>query len=295
MDQFFQRVSVAFNSYGGAFVDRLPAVLSGLLVLVLGWFLAKLLSWLVTRVGERTIDPLAKRSGADRAIARFAGFTASRLLAAITRWLVLLVFVLAAADLMGLTLVSLAVQKAFSYMPTLFTALAILGFGLWGADKASRLIAQLGSMVELTSGRIVGRILAVIAVIFASITALNVAGVDTSLITSNIQIILAGLLLAFAVAYGFAARDVLSNILGSYYGSERFRPGMHVRIGEDEGVIEKMDSVSITLRLKDRLVLIPSRRLVTERIEVLTGPEGSTPPKPTASAEEAGSSKAPFA
>ncbi|MGV3637426.1 MAG: hypothetical protein ACO1NQ_07225, partial [Flavobacteriales bacterium] len=95
------------------------------------------------------------------------------------------------------------------------------------------------------------------------------AGVDTTLITTNIQIILGGLLLAFGVAYGFAARDVLSNILGSYYGNERFKPGMHVRIGEDEGVIERIDSVSMTLRKSDRVVMIPSKRLVTERIEVL--------------------------
>ncbi|MBK8707179.1 MAG: hypothetical protein IPN30_01600 [Flavobacteriales bacterium] len=44
---------------------------------------------------------------------------------------------------------------------------------------------------------------------------------------------------------------------------------MRVRIGNDEGVIEKIDSVSIAIRTADRLVLIPTRQLVTERIEVL--------------------------
>jgi small-conductance mechanosensitive channel len=42
-----------------------------------------------------------------------------------------------------------------------------------------------------------------------------------------------------------------------------------MRIGKDEGVIEKIDSVSISLRTTDRLVMIPTRQLVTERIEVL--------------------------
>lgn len=283
MEQFFQRVSFAFNTYAGIFIDHLPAVITGLVVLVLGWFIARLLRWVVERVGERTLDPLAQRSGLDRAIARFGGFTPARLLGAITWWFAILVFVLAAADLMGMDLVSLAVQRAFAFMPTLFTSLAIFVLGVWGADKVSRLIGHLSNVVDLSAGRIVGRILSAITVIFASITALNVAGVDTSLITANIQIILAGLLLAFAVAYGFAARDVLSNILGSYYGNERFRPGMQVRIGEDEGVIERIDSVSITLRKADRTVLIPSNRLVTERIEVLDMTE-RTVQEPTARA-----------
>lgn len=293
MQQFFQRVSLAFNTYAGAFIDHLPAVFTGLLVLVLGWFVARLLRWIVERVGERTLDPLAQRSGMDRAIARFGGFTPSRLLAAVTWWFAMLVFVLAAADLMGMDLVSLAVQRAFAFMPTLFTALAIFVLGVWGADKVSRLVGQLSNVVELSAGRIVGRILGVITVVFASITALNVAGVDTSLITANIQIILAGLLLAFAVAYGFAARDVLSNILGSYYGNERFRPGMHVRIGEDEGVIERIDSVSLTLRMRDRRVMIPSSRLVTERIEVINEPEIRVQEPTARTASE--THKAPFA
>lgn len=270
---FFQdRLPQAFNTYGAAFIDRLPAVLTGLLVLVVGLLLARGLRWIALRIGERTLDPLAQRSGVDRAIARFGGFTPARLVATMVWWLMVLIAVLSAADLMGLHLVSFAVQRAFAFLPTLLTALAIFVLGIWGADKVSRLVSQLSNVVELSAGRIVGRILAVITIVFASITALNVAGVDTTLITTNIQIILGGLLLAFGVAYGFAARDVLSNILGSYYGNERFKPGMHVRIGEDEGVIERIDSVSMTLRKSDRVVMIPSKRLVTERIEVLDAP-----------------------
>lgn len=293
LDQFFLRVSAAFNRYAGAFIDRLPAVITGLVLLLVGWFIAKLLKWFVERIGERTIDPLAERSGIDRAIARFGGFTISRLLGAVTWWFTILLFVLAAADIMGMALVSLAVQRAFGFMPTLFTSLAIFVLGIWGADKVTRVISQLSNVVELSAGRIVGRILGVITVIFASITALNVAGVDTTLITANIQIILAGLLLAFGVAYGFAARDVLSNILGSYYGNERFHPGMRVRVGEDEGVIERIDSVSMTLRKHDRLVMIPSSRLVTERIEVLDQPARPVREPATHMAEE--THKAPFA
>lgn len=270
---FFQdRLPQAFNTYGAAFIDRLPAVLTGLLVLLIGLLLARGLRWAALRIGERTLDPLAQRSGVDRAIARFGGFTPARLVATMVWWLMVLIAVLSAADIMGLHLVSLAVQRAFAFLPTLLTALAIFVLGIWGADKVSRLVSQLSNVVELSAGRIVGRILAVITIVFASITALNVAGVDTTLITTNIQIILGGLLLAFGVAYGSAARDVLSNILGSYYGNERFKPGMHVRIGEDEGVIERIDSVSMTLRKSDRVVMIPSKRLVTERIEVIDAP-----------------------
>ena len=292
---FFQeRLPQAFNTYAGAFIDRLPALLTGVFVLGLGYLLANGIRWAVCRVGERTLDPLAQRSGLDRVVARFGGFTAARLVGSIVWWLVILLVILGASEVMGLSLVSRAVEKAFSYLPILLTAVAIFVLGIWGADKVSRLVSQLGNVVELSSGRVVGRILAGILIVFASITALNVAGVDTSLITTNIQIILAGVLLAFGVAYGFAARDVLSNILGSYYGNERFKPGMRVRIGEDEGVIERIDSVSVTIRKHDRLVMIPCKQLVTERIEVLD-PVRMEERRPVAETLAKEDHKAPFA
>ncbi len=292
---FFQeRLPQAFNTYAGAFIDRLPALLTGVFVLGLGYLLANGIRWAVCRVGERTLDPLAQRSGLDRVVARFGGFTAARLVGSIVWWLIILLVILGASEVMGLSLVSRAVEKAFSYLPILLTALSIFVLGIWGADKVSRLVSQLGNVVELSSGRVVGRLLAGILLVFASITALNVAGVDTSLITTNIQIILAGVLLAFGVAYGFAARDVLSNILGSYYGNERFKPGMRVRIGEDEGVIERIDSVSVTIRKHDRLVMIPCKQLVTERIEVLD-PVRMEERRPVAETLAKEDHKAPFA
>ncbi|HRH70831.1 MAG: mechanosensitive ion channel [Flavobacteriales bacterium] len=269
-----QRIQQAFLTYFGGVMDHVPGILSGLVVLLIGWLMARILKWMVERISTSTLDPLADRSGLNKAVGRFGGLSFGKLLAVVVSWITLLVFFLAAADIMGMDLVSLAIQKVFGYVPTLFTALAIFVFGVWGGDKLNKVIQQFSHATGLAGGRVVARVLAGIAIIFASITALNVAGVDTTLITANIQIILAGLLLAFAVAYGFAARDILTNILGSYYGSERFKPGMVVRVAQDEGTIVRIDSVCMTLRVGDKEVLIPSSRLVTERIEILTPDSG---------------------
>lgn len=93
---------------------------------------------------------------------------------------------------------------------------------------------------------------------------------DLSLPT--IVVVLGGMLLAFCIAYGSAAREILTNILSSYHGKDRCKPGMRVRIGQNEGVIEKIDSISIYLRTGEKLVLLPTKQLVGERIEVLSDP-----------------------
>ncbi|MFN8351369.1 MAG: mechanosensitive ion channel [Flavobacteriales bacterium] len=264
----------AFNDYLGGIVARIPSVVSGLLVLLVGWLLAKAVRAVLRGVLKRAgVDAMAERSGMDKVLGKLGVKKVSNLLAGVAYALVMLVFIVATAEVMSLSGVTGAINRLFAYLPTLATALVIFVGGLWGGELVKVRVATLMETVGLGGARMLSGVLFGIIVLFTSITALNVAGVDTTLITSNILIVMGGVLIAFAIAYGFAARDILTNILSSYYGKDRFKAGMRVRVGQDEGVIERIDSISITLRTADRLVLLPTRQLITERIEVLGGAE----------------------
>lgn len=264
----------AFNDYLGGIVAHIPSVVSGLLVLLVGWLLAKAVRAVLRGVLKRAgVDAMAERSGMDKVLGKLGVKKVSNLLAGVAYALVMLVFIVATAEVMSLSGVTGAINRLFAYLPTLATALVIFVGGLWGGELVKVRVATLMETVGLGGARMLSGVLFGIIVLFTSITALNVAGVDTTLITSNILIVMGGVLIAFAIAYGFAARDILTNILSSYYGKDRFKAGMRVRVGQDEGVIERIDSISITLRTADRLVLLPTRQLITERIEVLGGAE----------------------
>ena len=263
----------AFQTYLSGIVASLPAVLSGLIVLLIGWLVAKLLRAIVARVVRTAgVDAMPERAGLNAVLGKLVGLTVSKFICGLVYMLTLFIFIVAAADIMHLSGVTNAFHSFFGYLPTLLTALAIFVGGLWGAEKVKVAVSTMTESVGLGGGKAIAKVLFAVIMLFMSITALNVAGVDTTLITSNILIVFGGVLIAFAIAYGFAARDILTNILSSYYGKDRFQPGMRVRIGNDEGVVEKVDSINITLRTADRLVLIPTRALITERIEVVDDP-----------------------
>ncbi|HQW05927.1 MAG: mechanosensitive ion channel [Flavobacteriales bacterium] len=263
-------LSKAFEQYVVGIINGLPSVFSGLIILLLGWLIAKGIRAVVKNMVRRTgLDAAAERSGVLDVLGKVGVKSLGGFLGMLVYALVLLIFLVAAADAMHLAGVTRAIDGFFGYLPTLLTALVIFLVGLWGAEKAKVMMATTMESMGLGGGKVLASVLFGVIVLLSSITALNMAGIDTTLITSNLVIVVAGVLLAFAIAYGFAARDVLTNILGSYYGKDRFSVGMRVRIGNDEGVIEKIDSVSIAIRTADRLVLIPTRQLVTERIEVL--------------------------
>ncbi|MCB0814885.1 MAG: mechanosensitive ion channel, partial [Flavobacteriales bacterium] len=242
----------------------------GLLVLLVGWLIARVLRWTTGRLLKRLgLDAAAEKSGLDRQLQRFGGLKLSKLIGLVVYWAVLLVFLLAAADVMGLETVTRGVEGFLAYLPTLLSALAIFVIGLVIAEKVKQGMSTLMSSVGIGGGKVVAQVLFGLVALFMTITALNVAGIDTTLITSNILIVIGGVLIAFGIAYGLAARGILTNILSSYYGRDRIKPGQRIRIGQDEGVVERIDSIAITLDTGDRKVMLPCSVLTTERIEVL--------------------------
>jgi small-conductance mechanosensitive channel len=268
IDLIRQRTSDAFGHYLDSILSALPGLAAGLLVLLIGYGIAALLRWITYRSLQRMgLERLAQRGGLEGMLRRVGGI--AQLCGKVVFYLTMLFFILAAAEVMELTLLTDALRRFFAYLPRLLAAMGMLLFGLWLAGKAKNLMDGLSTSIGLAGGRIVGRLLFGIIVLIMSISALNIAGVDTTLITSNILVLLGGMLIAFGIAYGFASRDILTNILGSFYGKDRFEPGMHVRIGADEGIIERIDSIAVTLRSHDRSIIIPASRLVTERIELM--------------------------
>lgn len=263
-----ERIAGAFSDYLSAIIRSIPGILGGLLLLLVGWGLAKLLRTLAHRIVHSTgLHAMAEKGGLGRLFGRLGGLAV--IISGLVFWVVQLFFILASATVMDMNLITEAIHRFFVYLPVLLTASGIFVFGIWVGDKVQHLATGLGSSMGLVGSKVIGRMFFFIIVLFMSITALNMAGVDTTLITSNILLLLGGILIAFSVSYGFASRDILANILSSYYGRERFHAGQRVRIGEDEGVIERIDSISVLLRTSDRLVRLPTRTLIDQRIEIL--------------------------
>ncbi len=272
IDLIQHRVAGAFNATLNALIDHSPNLLLAGLVVVLGWLLARLVRWMIIRMSViGRLESLSQRIGLESVLKRTGVDSLGRVLGAVAYWVIILGTMMLAAEVLGMQPVIDGLQRVFAYIPTLFAALAVFLFGFWLADKARFVMGTMGEAMGIGGGKVIGRILFIIILLFLTITALNVAGVDTTLITSNILIVVGSLFIAFSIAYGFAAKEILTNILSSYYGKDRFKPGMRVRIGQDEGVIVSIDSIRVALRAGDREILIPTSRLVSDRIEILAG------------------------
>jgi small-conductance mechanosensitive channel len=265
------KIIEVFTDYWNGLVKVLPNIAIGLVFLILGWLLSRLVANSIRRILERFgLEMLAERTGLRKMLNGF-GFTMgiSKVTSIIVYYMLVMFVLLIAAEQMNITALITAIHALMAYAPKLLTAMLIFLAGALIADRVKDAISTITSSLGISGGKVIAQGLHVIILLIVVVTALNVAGIDTTLLTSNILVIMAAILLAFGIAYGFASKDILRNILSSYYSKGRLKQGMRIRIADDEGVIKRIDSISLVLDCGDKDVLIPTNKLITERVELL--------------------------
>ena len=100
------------------------------------------------------------------------------------------------------------------------------------------------------------------------VTSLTQIGIDTDFISNNLSIIIAGCVFAFALGYGLASKDMMSNFLASFYSKEKIKIGDLVSIDNVKGEVIKIDGSSLTLLTANSKVIIPLSKLTSETLEV---------------------------
>jgi hypothetical protein len=182
----------SFAAFGAKLMSFLPNLLGALLLLALAALLASFLRRVVSKgLGMIGFDALpAKVFGKERA-ERFMDDAAPSILAGkMVYWLTILLFLVTIAETLGWQVVSEKTSDLIGYLPRLFSAVLIFIIGYYIATFIrNALDATFGSMSGDT-GNAISRVAYYIILVFISITALDQAGVDTTLLTANISIII---------------------------------------------------------------------------------------------------------
>lgn len=258
-------------------IEVLPSLILALTTLLIGWILAKIISRIIGKVLSRIgLDRLAdKLNETDFFQESGIELRPIGIIKKIVYWLLMLIFILSAAEQLGLQIVTEQVSALVEFIPRLFTAALIMAIGFYLADWLKKVVANAAQSFGLPAWKFISSAVFYILLIAISITALNQAGIDTQIITFTLFILIGGSILAFAVAYGFAARDILSSILTAYYTKYHFEVGQEVEIEGNRGVITEITSVAMTLNTGQARVVFPMNKMLAQKVIIHTdAPKG---------------------
>lgn len=268
---FTQLTFDSLSAFGQKLMNGLPNIFGAIILILLGWLIAKIIYWMVNKtLKTMRFDKLAEADNIKGFLEK-AKITLrpSQLVAKFIYWIVMLLFLITASETLGWVVVSNSISQIIAYLPELFSAIVIFLVGLYIANFVRKALTSIFDSLSFYPGKIISSLAFYIILILISIMALNQAGIDTQVVTSNVILIIGAVLLSFAISFGFASREIVSNILSGYYSKNNFKVGQTIVIGDLEGKLERIDGISFTLKTKDGHMVIPAKKLASEDVKIL--------------------------
>ncbi len=251
------------------FVDFIPNLLGAIVVLLVGYIIARILRKVVRKLLEKAkIDKLGEKLASIEIVDKSnIKIVLSEILSKVVYFILMLFVWVAATDVLGMEAISNLVTDIFNFIPNLLVAFIILIIGLLLADLIRKAVKTACDSFGIPASKIISTLVFYFIFINIVISALSQAKINVEFLSQNISLVIGGAVLAFAIGYGLASKDVLSNFLASLYGKGMFEVGEKVTIDGEEGEVIDIDRSSITLLTKDKKVIIPFSRAINNKIE----------------------------
>lgn len=252
------------------FVVTLPNILKALVVLIIGYIIAKVVAGIIRKLFEKIgIDKLGEKLNEIEIVSKAnMEIKPSSIFSKIVYYVLMLIFTLTSAEILGIDAISELFRDIINFIPKLIVALIVLLFGILLADMVKKLVYTACNSLGIPSANLISSFLFYFLFVNVVIMALSQAEIDTAFISSNISILIAGAVAAFAIGYGFASKDVVGNFIASFYTKDLFQVGDQVIIDGEEGVIVDVDRSSITIQNGDYRTIIPLGKTVSDKIKI---------------------------
>lgn len=252
------------------FAAVIPNLFGALAVFIIGLIVSKIAARFVRRILVTIgADKLAERLNEIEIVYKSnIQLVPSVLLSKVVYYFMLFIFVVAATDILNMPVISQLMSEVLNYIPVLISALAVFVVGLLISDFLKGIVKTTCDSLGIPASAMIANVVFYFLFLNIVMISLSQAQIDTEFIQDNLSIVLAGVVLAFAIGYGFASRNIVANFLASFYNKGKVNVGDTIQIEGVKGKVLRMDSSSIVLEADGREVLIPLSKLASEKVDI---------------------------
>ncbi len=197
----------------GVSLSYIPQLIGAIIILIVGYIIAKALQAIVGRVLEGIgFDRWMERGGIKQFFDRAdTQHTPHSILGRLVFWFVFIIAITVAADALGIPQVSAVLGQLLAYIPNIIAAILIL-------ILAALLANFLSSIVRGATGSgLLADIARYAIIVYAVFAALTQLGVAVELTAPTFLIVLGAVALAAAIAFGLGSREVAQDIIEKAY------------------------------------------------------------------------------
>jgi Conserved TM helix len=201
----------------------LPKLLLALLVVAIGWLIAKAVRFAVERALRAiNFNVLTERAGTDNFL-RQAGMQGdtTTLFGLLAFWLIILAALIIAFNGMGLTYITDLLGRVVIFVPKLLIAMLVMVFGSYSARFVGNAVQSYCQDAQIPDAEMLGRLVRYGIMLFVIMIALSQVEVGGDIVQRTFLIILAGLMLAIALAFGLGGKDWAAAMLQRWWPQHR--------------------------------------------------------------------------
>jgi hypothetical protein len=201
----------------------LPRLALAVVVLIVGWMLARFIRFAVIKA-LRAINfhVLAERAGVDGFLKQGGIATdTTAILGLLVYWGVVLAALLIAFNGLGLTYITELLGRIVAFLPRVFVAVVIVAFGTYFARFIGETVMTYCRNVEIQDADLLARLARYAILAFVLVIALDQMSLGVDIVRESFLIVLAGVVLALALAFGLGGQRWAAGLLERWWRKDR--------------------------------------------------------------------------
>jgi mechanosensitive ion channel-like protein len=208
-----------------SFFGFVPNLVAFLVILVVGYFIAKLVAGVVRKAVEKLgLDRALHESDAGQYVERLSpGARPSRGVGRVVFWIAFAFVLTAAIGALKIPAVTAFMTQVLAYLPNVIAAIVIFVAAAAIAGAAGGGVAKL--MGDTPTGKLVTAVVPTIVLVLGLFMVLNQLKIAEEIVTVTFAVLLASLGLGLALAFGLGGRGVAARLLEDAYDKGREQRG----------------------------------------------------------------------
>ena len=210
---------ISWSQVAASFASFIPSLVGAVIIFVIGILVATWGRRLIEEVMRAVrLEDLSKSAGFSDYLRRAEiRLTATELVGSLVKWLLLLVFFIAAVDVLKLPVVSSVLAGVLAYIPNVLAAALIFGAGFFVANLVDGLVRGAFASIDHEAARPVGRLARWVVLVVSFFAAVDQLQIAQSLIDTFFQGLTWTLVLVVGLSVGLGSKDLVGKILDDWY------------------------------------------------------------------------------
>lgn len=255
-------------------VAFIPDLIVALLFLLLGWLISSLIKRFIDKgLIKLGFNSLLEKLGFDQLTKKMElSISGSYIIASIISTFTFLIFLLAAMDILGLTILSGMIDTFVLFLPKLLAALAVLIAGFVVAQVVYNGVKIASKNTGVDYGRSVAEVSRGIIIVITLSLTITQLDVDVSLVNTIISVVIASVGLAAAISLGIGTKSMAQEIVAGVYLREMYKTGDSIAIKDIKGTLVSIGSVACKIMAADGdVITVPNTFLLANKVTKSTG------------------------